>query len=55
MANLTTCSTHDFELTGETHSVRHFVELAFKVVGVDIEWNGHGLYERGFDKSTGNC
>jgi GDPmannose 4,6-dehydratase len=29
--------------TGETHSVREFVELAFKEVGRDIVWEGAGL------------
>ncbi|RJR20539.1 MAG: GDP-mannose 4,6-dehydratase [Nitrospiraceae bacterium] len=33
--------------TGESHSVREFVELAFKYAGVEIEWQGHGLDEKG--------
>jgi GDPmannose 4,6-dehydratase len=33
--------------TGETHSVREFVEAAFKVVGIDIQWSGSGLGEVG--------
>ena len=36
--------------TGETTTVRRFVELAFKEVGVDIEWNGVGINEKGFDR-----
>jgi len=39
--------------TGETHSVREFVELAFKAVDIDIEWKGEGLNEKGIDKKTG--
>ncbi|WP_339149687.1 MULTISPECIES: GDP-mannose 4,6-dehydratase [unclassified Sutcliffiella] len=32
--------------TGETHSVREFVELAFKEVGISIRWIGEGLNEK---------
>lgn len=39
--------------TGETHSVREFIELSFKYVGMDIEWKGKGLDEIGIDKATG--
>ncbi len=39
--------------TGETHSVREFVELSFKEVGIPIEWRGKGVDEVGFDPSTG--
>jgi len=39
--------------TGETHSVREFVELAFAEVGLTIEWRGHGLQEVGIDSATG--
>lgn len=39
--------------TGEMHSVREFVELAFKHAGIDIEWNGEGINEIGIDKATG--
>jgi GDPmannose 4,6-dehydratase len=39
--------------TGETHSVREFVELSFKNVGVDIEWSGIGVDETGRDKVSG--
>jgi GDPmannose 4,6-dehydratase len=39
--------------TGETHSVREFIEAAFKVVGMDLEWSGKGLNETGKDKATG--
>jgi len=33
--------------TGETHSVREFVEEAFKIVGMPIIWEGRGLEEVG--------
>lgn len=39
--------------TGETHTVREFVELAFKEVGVSLEWFGEGIEEKGYDKKTG--
>lgn len=39
--------------TGETHSVREFVELAFKNVGIDIVWHGSGLEEKGVDAASG--
>lgn len=39
--------------TGETHTVREFTELAFKEVGIDIEWRGTGVDEKGYDKKTG--
>jgi len=45
----------DFVLaTGETHSVREFVNLAFKEVGVDVEWRGKGIAEKAVDTNTGN-
>lgn len=44
----------DFVLaTGETHTVREYVEKAFKVVGVDIKWEGSGDQEIGKDATTG--
>jgi len=39
--------------TNETHTVREFVEKAFKVIGVDIVWEGEGVDEVGKDKATG--
>ena len=39
--------------TGETHTVREFVELAFKQVDINIKWEGKGLNEKGVDKKTG--
>ncbi|SFG89810.1 GDPmannose 4,6-dehydratase [Desulfotomaculum arcticum] len=39
--------------TGETFSVRDFVELAFSEVDIRIDWQGEGLEEKGVDKDTG--
>ena len=39
--------------TGEMHTVREFVELSFKFLGIDIEWSGKGIYEKGINKLTG--
>lgn len=39
--------------TGVAHSVREFAELAFKVVGIDIRWEGRGVEEKGVDARTG--
>lgn len=39
--------------TGEQHSVRDFVKLAFKYVGIDIEFKGEGIDEKGIDTKTG--
>ena len=39
--------------TGEAHSVREFVELAFFKVGREIEWRGKGVDEIGVDSATG--
>lgn len=38
--------------TGETHTVREFVELAFKEIGVELIWEGQGVSEKGIDKKT---
>jgi GDPmannose 4,6-dehydratase len=40
--------------TGETHSVREFVELAFAEVGMSVAWKGKGADEIGYDVKTGN-
>ena len=37
--------------TGESHSVREFVALAFKYVGVELEWKGKGDKEKGIIRS----
>jgi GDPmannose 4,6-dehydratase len=39
--------------TGESHSVREFVEKAFAHIGRAIVWQGSGVEEKGIDKSTG--
>jgi GDPmannose 4,6-dehydratase len=41
--------------TGVQHSVREFTELAFKYAGIDIEFRGEGLEEKGYSKNTGRC
>ena len=41
--------------TGETHSVREFVELAFAEVGRTIEWTGKGANEKAIDVATGKA
>lgn len=39
--------------TNETHTVREFTELAFKEIGINIEWKGTGINELGINKATG--
>lgn len=39
--------------TGEQHTVRDFTERAFRTVGIEIEWKGEGVDEKGYDKATG--
>lgn len=39
--------------TGEQHSVREFAQLAFHDVGIELEWQGEGMNEKGIDKATG--
>lgn len=38
--------------TGETHTVREFCEIAFKEAGIDLEWVGNGLEEKGINKKN---
>jgi GDPmannose 4,6-dehydratase len=40
--------------TGETHTVREFVEKAFRVVGRPIEWHGKGVAEKGRCQKSGD-
>jgi GDPmannose 4,6-dehydratase len=40
--------------TGETHSVREFIELAFAQVGRTLEWHGEGVDELGIDGRSGD-
>lgn len=39
--------------TGEQHSVREFCTLAFRFSGIELEWKGEGVEEKGFDRKTG--
>ncbi|MGV2103226.1 GDP-mannose 4,6-dehydratase [Rhizobium sp. 21-4511-3d] len=41
--------------TGETHTVRSFVEKSFAKVGMPIEWRGEGVNEKGYDATSGEC
>lgn len=44
----------DFVLaTGETHSVREFLEKSFALKGIQLSWKGEGVNEIGYDKNTG--
>ena len=39
--------------TGVQHSVREFATLAFHYAGIDVEWQGEGLEEKGINKANG--
>jgi GDPmannose 4,6-dehydratase len=39
--------------TGVQHSVREFATLAFHHAGIEVEWQGSGMDEKGIDKATG--
>ncbi|MBD5103567.1 MAG: GDP-mannose 4,6-dehydratase [Ruminococcaceae bacterium] len=39
--------------TGEQHSVREFCTLSFKYAGIELEWQGKGVEEKGIDRKTG--
>lgn len=39
--------------TGVQHSVREFATLAFHFAGIELEWQGKGLNEKGIEKGTG--
>ncbi|MBR1627934.1 MAG: GDP-mannose 4,6-dehydratase [Lachnospiraceae bacterium] len=39
--------------TGEQHTVREFATLAFHFVGIELEFKGEGVDEKGYDKDTG--
>lgn len=41
--------------TGETHTVREFASLVFKEVGIELDWIGTGIEEKGIDKLTGKA
>jgi GDPmannose 4,6-dehydratase len=40
--------------TGENHTIREFIELAFKELDIGIEWQGNGEEEVGIDTKTGS-
>ena len=40
--------------SGETHKVREFAELAFKIAGIELEWEGEGVNEKAYDKKCGS-
>lgn len=39
--------------TNETHTVREFVEAAFRELGITVRWEGKGIDEKGYDQETG--
>ena len=39
--------------TNETHTVREFVEAAFRELGITVRWEGTGVNEKGYDSETG--
>ena len=39
--------------TGVQHTVREFTTLAFRHCGIELEWQGSGIDEKGIDKATG--
>jgi GDPmannose 4,6-dehydratase len=41
--------------TGETHTIREFVENAFRAVGIEIVWHGSEVNEKGIDRKTGKA
>lgn len=44
----------DFVLaTGTTTSIRDFVTMTFKELGIDVDWQGTGVNEKGINKATG--
>lgn len=41
--------------TGEQHSVREFCQIAFAEAGIELEFRGSGVDEKGYNKKTGEC
>lgn len=39
--------------TGVQHSVRQFAQMAFHYAGIELEWQGEGMDEKGIDRATG--
>jgi len=51
---LQTDTPHDLVIaTGETHSVRDFIEKAFEYIDIEINWKGKGVKEKGFNVKDG--
>ena len=40
--------------TGEQHSVREFCQYAFREAGIELEFKGDGLNEKGYNKASGD-
>ena len=54
MANASAKNPDDYVIaSGETHSIREFVELAAIEFGFKIQWQGEGLSEKGIDENSG--
>jgi GDPmannose 4,6-dehydratase len=46
---------HDYVIaTNQTHTVREFCQLAFQELGMELEWQGEGVHEKGIDTTTGD-
>ena len=41
--------------TGVQYSVRDFVNIAAKELGIDMRWEGKGMDEKGYNVATGKC
>jgi len=41
--------------TGKSHTVREFCDRAFARAGLELEWRGEGVLEKGFDKRSGRA
>lgn len=41
--------------TGRQYSVKQFIEAGSKELGIDIDWQGSGINEKGYDRATGKC
>lgn len=39
--------------TNETHTVKEFIDESFRIAGIEIEWKGSGVDEKGLDKKSG--
>ncbi len=39
--------------SGETRTIKEFIEIAFRLVGFDIQWEGKGIEEKGRDRKSG--